>query len=59
MMAITAVFDLETRQYDVQNAFPYRGLHETIYCGMFRWILKALLYGLRRSPRLWHKKLHS
>ena len=29
--AITAVFDLETRQYDVQNAFPHYDLGETIY----------------------------
>jgi Reverse transcriptase (RNA-dependent DNA polymerase) len=65
MMALATVFDLETHQYDVQNAFPHCDLDEVVYCecpdgyskpGMSIHLLKAL-YGLRRSPRLWHKKL--
>ena len=65
MMALAAVFDLETHQYDVQNAFPHCDLDEVVYCecpdgyskpGMSIHLLKAL-YGLRRSPKLWDKKL--
>ena len=57
MMALAAVFDLETHQYDVQNAFPRCDLDEVVYCecpdgyskpGMSSLLLKAL-YGLRRS----------
>ena len=67
MMAITAAFDLETNQYDVQNAFPHCDLDEVVYyecpegfgqTGMCILLLKAL-YGLRRAPRLWQQKLIS
>jgi len=65
MMALTAAFDLETNQYDVQNAFPHADLDETIYCECpdgFKMsgkclLLQKALYGLRRAPRLWQKKL--
>ena len=32
MMALTVAFDLETTQFDVQNAFPHANLDERIYC---------------------------
>ena len=57
MMALAAVFDLETHQYDVQNAFPRCHLDEVVCCecpdgyskpGMSSLLLKAL-YGLRPS----------
>jgi transposase InsO family protein len=64
MMALTAVFDLDTTQFDVKNAFPHTDLDEVVYChcpegfevpGKCLLLLKAL-YGLRRAPRLWQKK---
>lgn len=65
LMAITAKFDLETRQLDAVNAFTNIVLDEDVYVqfpdGYRRrgWVLKLLraLYGLRRSPLLWQKDL--
>ncbi|OAQ57580.1 polyprotein [Pochonia chlamydosporia 170] len=65
LMAITAKFDLETRQLDAVNAFTNSVLDEDVYVqfpdGYRRrgWVLKLLraLYGLRRSPLLWQKDL--
>ncbi|KAK7583642.1 hypothetical protein V3481_012924 [Fusarium oxysporum f. sp. vasinfectum] len=65
LMAITAKFDLETRQLDAVNAFTNSLIDEDIYVlfpdGYSRrgWILKLIraLYGLRRSPLLWQKDL--
>ena len=60
-MAITAAFDLETRQYDAVNAFTNSALDEVVYCecpkgfeqpGMCLILLKAL-YGLRWLALLW------
>ena len=66
-MAITAVFDLDARQYDMINAFLNSDLDEEIYVRMPDgfveagrcWKLNKALYGLRRSPRLWYLKLGS
>ncbi|KAM4063276.1 reverse transcriptase (RNA-dependent DNA polymerase) [Hirsutella rhossiliensis] len=67
LMAITAKFDLESRQLDAVNAFANALLDddEEIYVlfpdGYYRqgWVLRLLraLYGLRRSPLLWQKEL--
>jgi hypothetical protein len=65
MMAITARFDLETRQLDAVNAFVNCDLDEVVYMrtppgfekpGTVIRLRKAL-YGLRRSPLIWQKKL--
>jgi hypothetical protein len=67
MMALTAVFDLDTTQFDVKNAFIHTDVDEIVYChcpegfevpGKSLLLLKAL-YGLRRAPRLWQKKFTS
>jgi hypothetical protein len=64
LMAITAAFDLEVRQYDAVNAFTNSVLDEVVYCkcpegfeqaGMCL-LLQRVLYGLRRSPLLWLKE---
>ena len=60
MIAITAHFDLETRQFDVANAFLNSTLPYHIYLRApdgFREANKALklnkaLYGLKESPML-------
>jgi hypothetical protein len=65
LMAITAKFDLDTRQLDAVNAFTNSILDEDVYVhfpdGFYRrgWVLKLLraLYGLRRSPLLWQRDL--
>ncbi|KJZ68911.1 hypothetical protein HIM_11697 [Hirsutella minnesotensis 3608] len=65
LMAITAKFDLETRQLDAVNAFTNSFLDEDVFVmfpdGYHRqgWTLKLIraLYGLRRSPLLWQKDL--
>ena len=65
LMAIAARWDLEMRRYDAVNAFTNSDLDEVIYVefpdGFKRrgWIirLKKALYGLRRSPLLWHNDL--
>ncbi len=59
------MFDLDTRQYDAVNAFTNSHLDETVYIELPPgyeipgWIglLKRALYGLRRSPLLWHQEL--
>ena len=65
LMAITAYFDIETRQMDVINAFVNCDLDEVVYMRLplgFEkpgkvLLLNKALYGLRRSPLLWQKKL--
>ena len=65
LMAITAQFDLETRQLDVVNAFVNCELDEVVYMRLppgFEkpgkvFLLRKALYGLRRSPLLWQTKL--
>ncbi|EKG09075.1 Reverse transcriptase RNA-dependent DNA polymerase, partial [Macrophomina phaseolina MS6] len=64
LMAIICAFDLETRQYDVVNAFPHVPLEQTTYCKppegitlkneQVLQLLKAL-YGLKESPALWQR----
>lgn len=62
LMAISAAFDLEMRQYDAVNAFVNSRLDELIWClppeGYERleqlWLLLRALYGLKRSPLLWY-----
>lgn len=65
LMAISAAFDLEIRQYDAVNAFVNSDLDEEIHCycpdgfsipGMV-WRLRKALYGLKRSPLLWYRDL--
>jgi hypothetical protein len=62
LMAIAAAYDLEAKQLDAVNAFVNSVLDEEIYCecppgyehlGPCLLVLRAL-YGLRRSPKLWH-----
>jgi len=64
-MAITCAFDLETRQYDITNAFANATRKQPIACacaegferpGKILWVLKAL-YGLKTSPLDWFKEL--
>ena len=64
-MAIAAAYDLEIKQYDAVNAFINADMDQLVYCylpegfskpGYFMKLRKAL-YGLRTSPRLWHKEL--
>jgi hypothetical protein len=64
-MALVAGFNLETRQYDVVNAFANAQLPQPVYCecpegyGQLGKIWKVLiaLYGLRTSLLLWYKDL--
>ena len=65
LMAITAVFDLETRQYDAINTFINSKINEEIYVNHPEGITNQLsnsdhcllllrgLYGLKQSPLLW------
>jgi hypothetical protein len=61
LMAISAMFDLETRQYDAVNAFVNSKIHEEVNCltpeGFERpgscWRLLRALYGLKQSLLLW------
>ena len=64
LMAITSVFDLETLQLDVRNAFVHSTLDEEVYCENPEGLntgncirLQKALYGLRRAPRLWQQNL--
>lgn len=67
LMAITAKFDLEASQLDAINAFTNAELDEEVYTELppgfdkpgYILRLKRALYGLRRSPRLWHQDLSS
>jgi hypothetical protein len=64
-MAISAKYDLETKQLDAVNAFINAPLERTVYMQMpagYRqkgrlWKLNRALYGLRISPLLWQRHL--
>jgi hypothetical protein len=65
LMAITATFDLDIRQYDAVNAFANAHLPKPLVCecaegfiklGMLLRVHRAL-YGLKTSPLLWYKDL--
>lgn len=67
-MALTAAFDLDTRQYDAVNAFTNSQINEPTFCKVPPgWIgnsdilllLQQALYGLKHSPALWHNELSS
>ena len=63
-MAIIVAFDLETRQYNIVNAFANTSLPNPIACECVeeynkpRFILRILraLYGLKISLVLWYKE---
>ena len=68
LMALTAAFGLDMKQFDALNAFVNSLLDELVYIeappGRLRPIgsesvlrLHRALYGLRRSPRLWQLEL--
>lgn len=66
LMAITAAFDLETRQYDAFNAFANSDINELTFCKVpLGWsgssdillLLQRALYGLKQSSALWYKEL--
>ena len=65
MMAIMCAFGLESRQYDLVNAFCNAKLNPSIYCKLppgfehLGGVLKVrrALYGLRESPLLWLRTL--
>ena len=61
-MAIATAYNLEAKQLDAVNVFINSLMDEEVYCecppgyehlGPCLQVLRAL-YGLRRSPRLWH-----
>ena len=68
LFAVTAFFDLDIDQMDVQTAFLYRLIDQLVYVdipkgseteanrGIICKLLKAL-YGLKQSPRLWYERL--
>jgi hypothetical protein len=64
-MAIKCAFDLESRQYDMVNAFTNSELDKPLYSRMppgfddHKHILQVnrALYGLRQAPRLWYNLL--
>lgn len=65
-MAITAAFDLETRQYDAVNAFINAELHTPVKClpaegfehlkPNHLWLTLKALYGLKTSPLHWYEE---
>ena len=66
LMIIVAAFDLETRQYDVINAFINSEIDESTYCYSFDdWIefknilllLLRTFYDLKQFSALWYKHL--
>src|SRR4029077_10746745 len=65
LIAIAARFDLELIQYDAVNAFVNASLDEDVFMKLppgYRKAGKVLklnkaLFGLRRSPLLWHREL--
>ena len=64
LMALTAAFDLDVIQLDAVNAFVNADLDEDVYISCpdgykdagrdICLKLRKALYGLRKSPRLWH-----
>jgi hypothetical protein len=69
VLAIAALEDLELESVDISSAFLNGELEEEVYMeqpegfhqGSYDDILQILkgIYGLRQSPRVWHKKLDS
>lgn len=68
IISLAAAYNLELKQIDVASAFLYGNLDEEIFAkqpdgyqdGSTQVChLKKSLYGLRQSPRCWHKKLHT
>ncbi|KAI0992100.1 hypothetical protein K3495_g16086, partial [Podosphaera aphanis] len=69
MMAVTAAYDLETRQFDAVNAFVNAPIRDTIYCPTPRGFererngikqilsLKKALYGFKFSALYWYDEL--
>ncbi|KAI0995883.1 hypothetical protein K3495_g12298 [Podosphaera aphanis] len=65
IMAITCAFGLETRQYELVNAFCNAHLSNLVHCAMlpgFEYLGSALklhraFYGLKKLPRLWYQTL--
>lgn len=65
LMALTAAFGLDMKQFDAINAFVNSRLDEVVYVEMppgrsqpgYALRLLRALYGLRRSPRLWQNEL--
>lgn len=65
LLALIAKFDLETLQFDAVNTFVHANLDKMVFMRMppeynkNRKVLRLnrALYGLRRSPLLWQKKL--
>ncbi len=65
LLALVAIFDLETLQLDDVTAFVHSDLDETVFMrmppgyGELGKVLKLnrALYGLRRSTLLWQQKL--
>jgi hypothetical protein len=65
LLAICAYFNLDITQFDAISAFTNTDIDELVYClpapgyeraGKVLKLLKAL-YGLKRSPLLWHNDL--
>lgn len=64
MFALVAMYDLELKQLDVVNAFLNSDLDDDVYTALPEgfgrngkvWKLSKALYGLRISPRLWHRE---
>ena len=68
LMALTAAFDLEARQYDAVNAFLNSTINELIYVSCPEGLpstpntclrLLRALYGLKQSPLLWLQEVSS
>lgn len=65
MISIAAKWDLELKQYDVQNAFTNSNMDENVWARLppgywkqgFCWKLMKALYGLRTAPILWYRLL--
>ncbi|WJZ89462.1 hypothetical protein VitviT2T_008682 [Vitis vinifera] len=67
LLAMVALFDLESKQLDVKTAFLYGELEKQIYMHQPKGfiilgkenhvcLLKKSLYGLKQSPRQWYKR---
>jgi hypothetical protein len=65
LISLATAFDMELRQYDAVNAFTNADLDEEVFCHPpegfenpgYVILLQKALYGLKRSPTLWHKDL--